>query len=75
MSVLSFWSDPIWKGLRIVSFASAAATLIILAVVISGGRSWRVALDTSVVTNIAVFAALVVRSFIFRAKLRHTTKP
>ena len=75
MSVLSFWSDPIWKGLRIVSFISVAVTLILLAVYFSGVRSSRVALDTAIVTNIAIFAALVIRSFILRAKLRHTSKP
>ena len=75
MSVLSFWSDPIWKGLRIVSFISAAVTLILLAVYFSGVRSWRVALGTAIVTNIAIFAALVIRSFILRAKLRQASKP
>ncbi len=75
MSVLSFWSDPIWKGLRIVSFVSAALTLTFLTVYFSGVRSWRVPLDAAILTNIAVFAALVTRSVILRAKLRHASKP
>ena len=70
VSVLSFWSDPIWKGLRIVSFVSATVTVTLIIVFFSGHRSWRVPLETAVVVNIAIFAALVVRSFIVRAKLR-----
>jgi hypothetical protein len=75
VSVLSFWSDPIWKGLRIVSFVSATVTVILLVVFFTGHRSWRVPLETAVATNIAIFAALIIRTFILRAKLRQASKP
>jgi len=52
VSVLSFWSDPIWKGLRIVSFVSAALTLTFLTVYFSGVRSWRVPLDAAILTTL-----------------------
>lgn len=74
MSGLSFWSDPIWKGLRIVSFVSATVTVILLVVFFSGHRSWRVPLDTAIAVNIAVFVTLITRSFIVRAKLRQSAK-
>jgi hypothetical protein len=75
VSVLSFWPDPIWKGLRIVSFVSATVTVTLLVVFFTGHRSWRVPLDTAIATNIAIFVALVTRSFILRAKLRQASKP
>jgi predicted exporter len=74
VSGLSFWSDPIWKGLRIVSFVSATVTVVLLVVFFSGHRSWRVPLDTAIVVNIAVFAALIIRTVIVRAKLHRASK-
>jgi len=70
----SFWSDPIWKGLRIVSFVSASATLMVLAVYLSGDRKWLVPLYTAVVTNVAIMVALVIRTFVLHVKLRHSPK-
>jgi hypothetical protein len=74
VSGLSFWSDPIWKGLRIVSFVSATVTVVLLVMFFSGHRSWRVPLDTAIVVNIAVFAALIIRTVIVRAKLHRASK-
>ena len=70
----SFWSDPIWRGMRIVSFISAAATLIVLAVYLAGARSWLVLLESAVVTNVAIMVALVIRTFVLHAKLRDAPK-
>ena len=73
MNLRSFWSDPLWRGLRIVSFVTAAVTLILLAIVLLGATSWRVALATAVVTNIAVAVAVVIRTFaVLHAKSRHS---
>jgi len=72
--IRSFWSDPIWKGLRIVSFASASATLIVLVVYFSGDRSSLVLVYTAVLSNIAIMVALVIRTFVLHAKLRHSPK-
>ena len=74
MRFRSFWSDPIWKGLRIVSFVSASATLMVLAVYLSGDRKWLVLLYTAVVTNVAIMVALVTRTFVLHAKLRHRSE-
>ena len=74
MRIRSFWSDPIWKGLRIVSFASASATLIVLVVYFSGDRSSLVLVYTAVLSNIAIMVALVIRTFVLHAKLRHSPK-
>ncbi len=74
MRFRSFWSDPIWKGLRIVSFVSASVTLILLAVFLSGERSWLVLLYIALVTNVAIMVALVIRTIVLHAKLGHTPK-
>lgn len=75
MKLLSFWSDPVWRGLRIISFVTAAITLIILAVVLGGATSFRVPLAVAVITNIAVALAVVIRTFVLHARLRHSPKP
>ena len=74
MRFRSFWSDPIWKGLRIVSFVSASVTLILLAVFLSGDRSWLVLLYIALVTNVAIMVALVIRTIVLHAKLGRTPK-
>jgi len=74
MKTLSFWSDPIWKGLRIVSFISAATTLTFLGIYLSGTHSRLVPLEAAVATNIGIFAALIIRTFVLRSKLRRTPK-
>jgi len=68
---LSFWSDPVWRGLRIIQIVTGSTTLIILAIVLLGNSSWLVALVTAVLTNLSVAVAVVIRTFIVRAKLRH----
>jgi hypothetical protein len=70
MNVRSFWSDPVWKGLRIVSFVTVTATLVIIVVYFSGVNSWRLPLEVAVLTNLAVFVALVIRTLILRTKPR-----
>lgn len=74
MKTLSFWSDPVWRGLRIVSFVTATATLVILAIYLLGATSWRVPLIAAVVANIGVVVAVVIRTIILNAKMRHSTK-
>ncbi len=69
--MLSFWSDPIWKGLRIISLISASVTLIVVIVYLSGVHSWRVTLVAVVATNFGIFVALVIRTLILRSKSRH----
>jgi hypothetical protein len=68
LRLLSFWTDPVWKGLRIVSFVSATVTLVILVAYFSGVSSWRVPLEVAILTNLAVFVALLTRTFIVRAR-------
>jgi hypothetical protein len=70
MNVRSFWSDPVWKGLRIVSFATVTITFVVIVVYFSGVNSWRVPLEVAVLTNIAVFVALVIRTLILRTRGR-----
>jgi sugar phosphate permease len=74
VSVLSFWSDPVWKGLRIISFATVTITLVILVVYFSGASSWRVPLEAAILTNIGVFVALMIRTLILRAKVDRSSK-
>lgn len=70
MSVRSFWSDPVWKGLRVISFVTATVTLVILVVYFSGANSWRFPLEVAIVINFGVFVALMIRTLILRAKAR-----
>jgi hypothetical protein len=63
----SFWSDPAWRGLRVLSFITASATIVILIVYLSGTTSWDLALITSVLTNIGVMIAVVIRTAILRS--------
>jgi hypothetical protein len=69
VNIRSFWTDPVWKGLRIVSFTTVTITLIILVVYFSGATSWRFALEVAILTNLAVFVALMIRTLILRAKV------
>jgi len=46
----------------------------VLAVYLSGDRKWLVPLYTAVVTNVAIMVALVIRTFVLHAKLRHSPK-
>ncbi|MGD0851748.1 MAG: hypothetical protein ABSA07_00130 [Acidimicrobiales bacterium] len=73
MRLWSFWSDPIWHGMRIVSFVSASATVILLAIFLAGVRGSRIPFEAAVVTNLGIMVALVIRTFVLRAKVRHST--
>jgi hypothetical protein len=57
--------------MRIVSFVSASATVILLAIFISGVRGSRIPLEAAVVTNLGIMVALVIRTFVLRAQGRH----
>jgi hypothetical protein len=68
----SYWADPIWRFLRIITFVTVAITLIILVVYLSGQKSWLDALGVAVIVNIVMNVALLIRTLIYRAQLhRH----
>jgi hypothetical protein len=62
------WSDPTWRLLRVASFVTAGATLITLAIVLSGVTSWRYPLAVAVVANIIVQSLLLFTQFELRGK-------
>jgi hypothetical protein len=66
----SYWADPIWKVLRIVTFVTATCTLVILGVYLSGHKSWLDALAVTVIVNVLLNVALLVRTLIYRGRLR-----
>ncbi|MGC2169422.1 MAG: hypothetical protein WA580_10000 [Acidimicrobiales bacterium] len=66
----SYWADPIWKVLRIVTFVTATSTLVILGIYLSGHKSWLVALTVAVIVNVVLNVALLVRTLMYRAKVR-----
>jgi hypothetical protein len=61
-----YWSDPLWKFLRIATFCTVAATLVILVVYLSGTKSWLDALSVAVIVNIVLNLALVIRTIMVR---------
>jgi hypothetical protein len=65
----SFWADPVWRGLRIVSFCTASVTVVILVIYLSGAKSWLGALAAFGIANIAVMLAVVNRTVILRSRL------
>jgi hypothetical protein len=66
-----YWSDPIWRGLRVVTIVTVIATIAILIVYLVVGKSWLVPLAAAVIANVGLNLALVMRSLIVRARLRH----
>jgi hypothetical protein len=66
-----YWSDPIWRGLRVVTIVTATSTVAILIVYLVVGKSWLVPLVAAVIANVGLNLALVIRSLIVRARLRH----
>jgi hypothetical protein len=68
VNIRSYWSDPLWKGLRIISFVTVTVTLVILITYFSGVSSWRVPLEIAIIVNIAVFVVLVARSLVLSSK-------
>jgi hypothetical protein len=71
----AYWSDPLWRGLRVITIVTATATVAILIVYLVVGKSWLDALVTAVIANVGLNLALVIRSLIVRAKLRRTREP
>jgi hypothetical protein len=63
----TYWSDPVWRTLRITSFVTGAAVLILLAAVLSGASSWHIPLEVAVVANIVVVVLVLLRLY----ELRH----
>jgi hypothetical protein len=68
----AYWSDPIWRGLRVITIVTASATIVILIGYLVAGKSWLVPLVAAVVANVGLNVALVIRSLIVRAKLRRS---
>jgi hypothetical protein len=66
----AYWSDPMWRGLRVITIVTATATIAILIVYLVVGKSWLYALIGAVIANVGLNLALVIRSLIVRAKLR-----
>jgi len=66
----TYWADPIWRVLRIVTFVTATSTLVILGVYLSGLKSWLDALAVAVIINVVLNVALLVRTLIYRGRLR-----
>jgi hypothetical protein len=71
----AYWSDPLWRGLRVITIVTASATVAILIVYLVVGKSWLDALVAAVIANVGLNLALVIRSLIVRAKLRRTREP
>jgi hypothetical protein len=67
----AYWSDPMWRGLRVVTIVTASATVAILIGYLVVGKSWLVPLVAMVIANVGLNLALVIRTLIVRAKLRH----
>lgn len=74
MKLLSFWSDPMWRALRIASFVTGAITLILLAIVLLGATSFRFPLAAAVVLNIVAAIVVVVRTYQLHAQQRQSPK-
>jgi hypothetical protein len=66
----SYWADPIWKVLRIITFVTATTTLIILGIYLSGQKSWLDTLAVAVIVNVVLNVALLIRTLIYRGQLR-----
>lgn len=70
MNFRAYWSDPMWRGLRVITIVTATATIAILVVYLVVGKSWLDALIAAVIANVGLNIALVIRSLVVRAKLR-----
>jgi hypothetical protein len=66
----AYWSDPLWRGLRVVTIVTATSTIVILVVYLIVGKPWLVPLAAAVIANVGLNLALVIRSLIVRARLR-----
>ena len=72
MNFRAYWSDPLWRGLRVITIVTATATVAILIVYLVVGRSWLDALAAAVIANVGINVALVIRTLVVRAKRRRT---
>jgi hypothetical protein len=72
MNFRAYWSDPLWRGLRVVTIVTATATIAILIVYLVVGRSWLDALAGAVIANVGLNVALVIRTLVVRAKRRRS---
>lgn len=70
MNFRAYWSDPLWRGLRVVTIVTATSTIVILVVYLIVGKPWLVPLAAAVIANVGLNLALVIRSLIVRARLR-----
>jgi hypothetical protein len=70
----AFWSDPLWRALRVITIVTATATIAILIVYLVVGKSWLDALAGAVIANVALNIVLVVRSLIVRARLQRSSE-
>jgi hypothetical protein len=71
----AYWSDPVWRGLRVITIVTATATIAILIVYLLVGKSWLNVLAVAVIVNVGLNLALVIRSLMVRAKLRRPPEP
>jgi hypothetical protein len=71
VNLRGYWSDPLWRGLRVVTIVTATSTIAVLIVYLVEGKSWLVPLAALVIANVGLNLALVIRSLIVRARLRH----
>ena len=72
MNFRAYWSDPLWRGLRVITIVTATATVAILIVYLVVGRSWLDALAAAVIANVGINVALVIRTLVVRAKRRRS---
>jgi hypothetical protein len=68
----AYWSDPIWRGLRVVTIVTATAAIAVLLVYLVVGNSWLVPLAVAVIANVGLNVALVIRTLIVRAQRRRS---
>jgi hypothetical protein len=68
----AYWSDPIWRGLRVVTIVTATVTIVLLIVYLVVGKSWLVPLGAAVIANVGLNVALVIRSLVVRSRLRRS---
>jgi uncharacterized membrane-anchored protein len=68
----AYWSDPLWRGLRVITIVTASATIVLLIGYLVEGKSWLVPLVAAVIANVGLNLAFVIRSLIVRARLRRS---
>jgi hypothetical protein len=68
----AYWSDPIWRGLRVVTIVTATVTIALLIAYLMVGKSWLTALVAAVIANIGFNVALVIRTLVVRSRHRHS---